>query len=319
MKPTFDWHLLPVFMAIAEHGSLLAAARHLGLSQPTVGRQLAELERQWGAVLFERTGRGLQATASAHELMPHARRMAEEAAALERTLAQSHTQVAGTVRISASQPVACVLLPPVLAHLQTALPDIQIELVSSNAVSNLLEREADIALRMVQPNQESLVAKRIAQVRMTPCASSTYLQRHGLPRSLADMAQHRLIGLDQQTDMLDGFTASGWPVTRERFAFRTDDFVAYSQAVAAGIGIGFMARYLAASLPQVHIILPEMPMPSLPVWLTVHREIRTSPRIRAVYDALAQAVPQALAESDLILENRQQDLDARAASPHPTA
>lgn len=151
MKPLFDWHLLPTLLAIADHGSLLAAARHLGLSQPTVGRQLAELERQWGAVLFERTARGLQATASAHQLLPHARRMAEEAASLERALQQSHTEVAGSVRISASQPVACMLLPPVVAQLQATLPDIQIELVADNAVSNLLEREADIALRMVRP------------------------------------------------------------------------------------------------------------------------------------------------------------------------
>ena len=150
MKPLFDWHLLPTLLAIADHGSLLAAARHLGLSQPTVGRQLAELERQWGAVLFERTARGLQATASAHQLLPHARRMAEEAASLERALQQSHTEVAGSVRISASQPVACMLLPPVVAQLQGTLPDIQIELVADNAVSNLLEREADIALRMLR-------------------------------------------------------------------------------------------------------------------------------------------------------------------------
>lgn len=314
MKPTFDWHLLPVFMAVHEKGSLLAAARHLGLSQPTVGRQLAELERQWGAVLFERTGRGLQATTSARSLLPHAKRMAEEAAALERSLAQSHTAVAGTVRISASQPVACVLLPPILAQIQQQLPDIQLELVSSNAVSNLLEREADIALRMVQPQQESLVAKRIAQVRMTPCASLSYLERHGRPRSLADLAQHRLIGLDQQTDMIDGFASSGWPVTRERFAFRTDDLVAYSQAVAAGMGIGFMARYLAASAAQVRIVLPEMPMPSLPVWLTVHREIRTSPRIRAVYDALAQSVAPALQAADLSLEQRSAEQPALATA-----
>jgi DNA-binding transcriptional LysR family regulator len=311
MKPSFDWHLLPVFMAIHEHGSLLAAARHLGLSQPTVGRQLAELERQWGAVLFERTGRGLLATDSAQMLLPHAKRMAQEAAALERSLSQSHTTVAGTVRISASQPVACVLLPPILARLQQQLPEIQIELVSSNSVSNLLEREADIALRMVRPEQESLVAKRIALVRMTPCASQAYLQQHGTPLSLAELSQHRLIGLDQQTDMIDGFKASGWPVTREHFAFRTDDFVAYSQAVAAGLGVGFMARYLAASLPQVVRVLADMPMPSLPVWLTVHREIRTSPRIRAVYDALAETVPQALQ----ISEQRLLERSANPASP----
>ncbi len=304
MKPLFDWHLLPTLLAIADHGSLLAAARHLGLSQPTVGRQLAELERQWGAVLFERTARGLQATASAHQLLPHARRMAEEAASLERALQQSHTEVAGSVRISASQPVACMLLPPVVAQLQATLPDIQIELVADNAVSNLLEREADIALRMVRPQQESLVAKRIADVRMTACASQAYLQRHGVPLTPADLSHHRLVGQDRATDLIHGFAAMGWPVAPQRFAFRTDDFVAYSQAVAAGLGVGFMARYLVAALPGVQLLLPELPMPSLPVWLTVHREIRTSPRIRAVYDFLGTAVPQALQDSESALLHR---------------
>lgn len=295
MKPLFDWHLLPTLLAIADHGSLLAAARHLGLSQPTVGRQLAELERQWGAVLFERTARGLQATASAHQLLPHARRMAEEAASLERALQQSHTEVAGSVRISASQPVACMLLPPVVAQMQATLPDIQIELVADNAVSNLLEREADIAIRMVRPDQSSLVAKLIGNVGVSACASQSYLTTHGEPRLPTDLLQHSLVGYDQADDIIKGFAAMGHPITPAHFALRTDDMIAYWQAIRAGLGIGFVADYMLHRHRDVVRVLPGLALPSLPVWLTVHREVRTSARIRAVYDFLAHAVPQAQA------------------------
>lgn len=304
MKPTVNWHLFPTLLALADHGSLLAAARHLGLSQPTVGRQLAELERQCGMVLFERTARGLRATDNARNLLPHARRMAEEAAALERSLQASQTTVAGTVRLTASQPVATVLLPPLIARLAHAWPQIQIELVATNAISNLLEREADIALRMVRPEQGSLIARRIAAVRMTACAHADYLRQHGTPTAIADLPAHRLVGQDRETDLIRGFAAMGAPVSPQRFAFRSDDFVVYAKAVEAAIGVGFMARYLAAAAPGVVQLFADLPLPELPLWLTAHRELQSSPRIRAVWDFLAQEVPLALAHADDVLAQR---------------
>jgi DNA-binding transcriptional LysR family regulator len=304
MKPNVNWHLFPTLLALADHGSLLAAARHLGLSQPTVGRQLAELERQCGMVLFERTARGLRATDNARSLLPHARRMAEEAAALERSLQASQTTVAGTVRLTASQPVATVLLPPLIARLAHAWPQIQIELVATNAISNLLEREADIALRMVRPEQGSLIARRIAAVRMTACAHADYLHRHGTPTTITDLSAHRLVGQDRETDLIRGFAAMGAPVSPQRFAFRSDDFVVYAKAVEAAIGVGFMARYLAAAAPGVVQLLADLPLPELPLWLTAHRELQSSPRIRAVWDFLAQEVPLALAHADDVLAQR---------------
>jgi len=175
-----------------------------------------------------------------------------------------------------------------------ALPAIQIELVVSNQVSNLLQREADIALRMVQPAQASLVAKRIAEVSLSACASTAYLARRGRPAQPPDLLQHELIGYDQQDDLLRGFAAMGFPVTREHFALRTDDLIAAWEAVRAGLGVGFAADYTIDTDPAVQRLLPMLPLPRLPIWLTVHREIRNSGRIRAVYDFLAQAIPLAL-------------------------
>lgn len=293
MRTDFDWRLIPSFLAALDCGSLLAAARHLGSSQPTVGRQLAELESQLNTVLFERTGRGLRPTANARALEASARQMAEHAHTLARAL-QQQASVAGTVRITASQPVACILLPPLLQRLQDRWPDIQVELDVSNTLSNLLEREADIALRMVRPTQASLVAKRIADVPMVACAHRAYLARAGTPTHPHELMQHRLLGFDSSEDIVRGFRAMGHAITREHFAFRTDDMLAYWQAVRAGLGIGFVAAYVRASDADVVPVLPGLALPSLPIWLTVHREIRSSPRIRAVYDFLAQAVPPAL-------------------------
>ncbi len=155
MNTSFDWSLLPTFLAALERGSLLGASRQIGISQPTAGRHIADLEAQLGKVLFERTGRGLRPTALALELAGPARAMQSGALALAERLLDTQAQQAGTVRLSASQPVACYLLPPVLARMREALPAIQIELVVSNQVSNLLQREADIALRMVQPSRRA--------------------------------------------------------------------------------------------------------------------------------------------------------------------
>ena len=290
----FNWNLVPAFLAAHEHGSLLAAARALGSSQPTVGRHISELETQLGTVLFERTGRGLAPTPAGLRLAEAARAMESGALALLSSVGASRSTLEGTVRISASQPVACVLLPPLLAQMRQTLPGIQVELVASNAVSNLLRREADIALRMVRPVQASLVARRIGQVGLSACAHRDYLARRGTPAEPADLLQHDLVGNDQVMDIPRGFAALGHDVPRERLVLRTDDLMAYWSAVRAGMGIGFVADYLLRTDPAVQRVLPQLRIPPLPIWLTVHREIRSSARIRAVYDFLAQAVPQTL-------------------------
>jgi DNA-binding transcriptional LysR family regulator len=290
----FDWRLIRSFLAALEHGSLLGAARALGASQPTLGRHIAELENQLGVVLFERTGRGLLPTPGALRLADSARAMEAAANQMARRVSGAEAGVSGTVRITASQPVACFVLPEVLAQMRLALPEVQVELVASNEVANLLRREADIALRMVEPKQASLVAKRIGKVTLGAYAHSDYLRRRGTPREPQDLLAHDLVGGDRDEAMLRGFAKFGMPVGREAFALRTDDLVAYWAAVRAGVGVGFLADYLARTDNRLVALLPMIRIPPLPIWLTVHREIRTSRRIRAVYDFLAHAVPKAL-------------------------
>ena len=294
MNSSFDWTLVRSFLAALEHGSLLGAARALKSSQPTIGRHIAELELQLGIALFERTGRGLKPLEMALRLADAARAMEAGAHQLQRSVSSIDESVSGTVRISASQTVACVLLPPLLMQLQRKLPGIQIELVSSNEVSNLLRREADIAVRMVQPDQTSLVVKRIGKVTIGTYAHRDYLKRAGTPRQPPELLKHALIGSDKNEDIIRGFIKMGYLVTKDQFAFRTDDLMAHWHAVKSGVGIGFIADYLARTDVDVVPLLPMLKIPALPVWLAVHREIRGSKRIRAVYDFLGDNIAQAL-------------------------
>ena len=294
MNTDFDWNLIRSFLAALDHGSLLGAARALNTSQPTLGRHVAALEEQLGSVLFERTGRGLVPTDMALRLAEFARAMESGAHQLARNASGAGAALSGSVRITASQPVACILLPPVLAQMRIALPQVQVELVSSNAVNNLLRREADIALRMVQPVQSSLVTKRIAKITLGAYAHRDYLRRRGIPQRLEDLAGHDLIADDRDESVLRAMTAMGLPVTKESFMLRTDDLVAHWAAIRAGLGIGFIADYVARADNQVQAVLPMLKIPPLPIWLTVHREIRTNLRIRAVYDFLSHAIPKAV-------------------------
>ena len=290
----FDWALVRSFLAALEHGSLLAGARALGLSQPTLGRHIAELEAQLGVVLFERTGRGLLPTEAALGMVDSARAMEAGALQLARRVSGAQSELQGTVRISASQPVACVLLPPVLARMRQTLPEVQVELVSSDAVANLLRREADIALRMVAPTQSSLIARRIGKVRVGAYAHRDYLRRRGTPRTPADLLHHDLVGEDRADALMKGFAAAGTPVRREQFALRTDDRIAYWAAVRAGLGIGFLTETLAKADPELVPVLPALRIAPLPLWLVVHREIRTNRRVRAVFEYLGRHAAQAL-------------------------
>ncbi len=290
---SFDWNLIRTLLATLEQGSLLGAARVLQLSQPTVGRHVAELERQLGTVLFERTGRGLSPTAAALLLAEGARTMESGALQLGRVLRGELARETGTVRLSASTPVATYLLPAVLARMRQRLPGIQVELVASNAVSNLLRREADIAVRMVRPAQGTLIGRKIAEVRLGAYAHRSYLARRPAPRQLADLLQHDLIAGDSDTTILQGCQAMGLGIDASAFALRCDDMIVQWQAVLAGLGIGFAADYVARSQPDISAVLGGvLKIPPLPMWLVVHREIRSNPRIRSVYDFLATELPQ---------------------------
>ena len=290
-EATFDWALVKSFLAVLDAGSLMGAARRIGARQPTLSRHVAELEAQLGVPLFERTGRGVTPTAAALAIADAARQMRDGADTLGRALQRSREATTGTVRITTSEVAAVWLLPQVLAQLRAAEPGIQVELVASNGLSNLLRREADIAVRMVRPAQGSLIARKLGEIPIVAAAHESYLARAGTPREPAELLQHSLIGYDSDDLVQRGFAAFGLAVGREAFALRTDDQVAYGRLVAAGAGIGFVAAYNIAHWPGVRPLLPMLRIAPLPCWLAVHREIRGNRVVRRVYDFLAAAIP----------------------------
>jgi DNA-binding transcriptional LysR family regulator len=295
---SFDWTLIRSFLSVLEQGSLMAAARALGMHQPTLGRHIEQLERQLGVSLFERTGRGLAPTRSALAIADEARQMRDGARSLQRKLSARQSDRSGTVRLSASQVAAAWALPGLIAQLREAEPNIAIELVATNSASNLLRREADIALRMFAPEQDSLIARKVGDIPIRTYAHADYLRRCGAPRDLEDLLSpaHTLVGYDTDRILLDGFAAQGVQLQREQFALRTDDHVVYTRLVGAGCGIGFLAAYTARQLPGVQAVLPQLRIPSLPCWLAVHREIRSEPVIRRVFDLLFELLRAQLRE-----------------------
>ncbi|MFK7940355.1 MAG: LysR family transcriptional regulator [Roseovarius sp.] len=283
---TLDWSLIRAFLAVAEHGSLSAAARALGASQPTLGRQIRQLEADLQQVLFQRQPKGLILTDNGAALLGPAERMRKAMHDVAMTAAGLQTGMEGAVRITASETVALNVLPSILAQLRLDHPDITIDLVPSDSTENLLFREADIALRHYQPEQMELVAKKLGELKFGIYAARSYLDRVGRPASVPEMMTHSLIGYDRNEEIIQGMHDRGLPATRDWFALRCDSHPVGWALLKAGCGIGFGVTCMAEDDPDVEELHFPMDLPTLPVWLVTHQSLRRTPRIAAVWDAL---------------------------------
>ncbi|ACA20060.1 transcriptional regulator, LysR family [Methylobacterium sp. 4-46] len=284
-----SWDHCRAALAVLEEGSLSGAARALGLTQPTVGRQIAALEAALGVVLFTRSPAGLLPTEAGLALRPHAQALRAAAAALARTVTAAGEGVAGTVRITASEVVGGAVLPPILARLHEAHPALILELVLSDRVQDLLRRDADIAVRMTPPAQGALLARKVGTVRLGLHAHRRYLARRGAPASVAALAGHSLIGFDAETAFLRDVRIGGMPLDRSRFAWRSDSALAQLAAVRAGFGIGVCQAGLAAREPDLVPVLPEIGW-DLPTFVVMHEDLRALRRYRVAFDALAEGL-----------------------------
>lgn len=285
-----DWGLYRSFLAVLEEGSLSGAARALGLTQPTLARHIDALERAVGFKLFTRSPQGLMATEGALELKPYAEALATTTAALMRSASGHGRGVKGTVRVSASEIMGAEVLPPILAELRGKHPELEIELVLSNAVDNLLRRDADIAVRMVAPAQEALLVKRVGTVTLGFHAHRRYLARAGVPRTLQSLDGHTLIGFDRETPAIRSMRKRVSGLEGIRFALRTDSDIAQLMAIKAGFGIGICQVALARRDPALEPVLPKAFGLKLGVWVAMHENLRATPRCRAVFDGLASGL-----------------------------
>lgn len=295
-KMALDWNQLRAFVAVVEAGSLTAAARLLATSQPTLSRQIADLEATLGMALFERVARGLRLTAAGESLLPAARQMQAAARAASLAALGQSQDLRGTVRLTASEMTSAFILPDVLRPLRQAHPEIQIELVASNRMENLLDRQADIAIRHARPTQTALMAQCLGETPVGAYAHADYLARFGGEVDLQRAGDYDWIGLDTSDMLLRGFREAGFPVVREFFALRCDNMIVGWQMALAGLGIALAPAVVAARWPRMQAVLPAERIPKLPVWLTAHRELRQSARIRVVFDTLAAGLRSALIE-----------------------
>ena len=283
------WELYRSFLAVIREGSLSAAARSLGTTQPSLGRHIRRLESDLGVVLFTRSPQGLIPTDLGNELATHAQAMHATSAALRRAASGSNSEVRGVVRVTCSEVIGAEVLPPMLVDLRQRHPGIVIELSLSNRSEDLLRKDADVAVRMVRPVQGALVARHVGAIPLGLYAHRRYLKANGTPRVPDDLHHHATIGYDHDMPALRAIRDK-LPFGREDFSLRTDSDLAQLAAIRAGYGIGGCQCALAERDKNLRRVLPHAFAPSLDTWLVMHEDLKASRRTRIVFDHLAAAL-----------------------------
>ncbi|MAQ86265.1 MAG: LysR family transcriptional regulator [Maritimibacter sp.] len=286
----FDWNRARAFLVTAEEGSLSAAARALGMAQPTLGRQVSALEAELGLALFERAAHGLVLTPSGLELLDHVRAMGEAAGRMSLAAGGRSQEIEGTICISASELYAAHLLPPIVAQLRQQAPGIEVEIVASNAAADLRRREADIALRNFRPEQPDLVARRLRDDHAWLYATPEYLKRIGNPTRPEHLSKAEFVGFDTGPALLRALNALGLDLSPANIAVTCASQLVQWHLVRAGTGIGLFPETLGATDPGICRVPVDLPPLDVPLWLTAHRELNTSRRVRLVFDLIANAL-----------------------------
>ena len=286
----FDWNQVRAFLATAEEGSLSAAARVLKQTQPTLSRQVTALEDRLGVTLFDRGHRTIQLTHAGTELLQHVRAMADAASRVSLVASGQSQAVEGHVRITATELLATHHLPAMLQTLREQAPGLVIDVVASDEVRDLMQREADIAIRHAEPTQPDLVAKRISNSRGRMYAARSLLARTGMPASVEDLKRFDFVGVEDMGALLDGVNAQGLDLRLEQFRVNSSSGSAMMGLIRGGLGIGFLPSRTAELFDDLVCLFPEVFDAEFPVWLVSHRELQTSRRIRVVFDHLADGL-----------------------------
>ena len=293
---TFDWNQARAFLATAEEGSLSAAARALGLTQPTIGRQIAALEEELGVILFERQGRSITLTPTGTKLLTHVQEMADAAAAFSLAANGQSTIVDGDVTISVSDVIAAHILPEILPDLTDRAPGLSIEIVATYQLSDLRKREADIALRHLRPTEPDLYARLICDMTARPYVSRRFMEQLPQPPKLEDLKSLPFIGFGNKEQMAQRMTDFGFPIAPSSVRYNCVSGVVAWQMVRDGLGVGVMADDVARRCPEVVPLFSDSPPISFPLWIVTHRELKTSRKIRLVFDFLAERLRSTLGQ-----------------------
>jgi DNA-binding transcriptional LysR family regulator len=286
---TFDWNHARTFLKVAEEGSLSAAARVLGQTQPTVSRQIAGLEQALNVTLFERTARSVTLTEAGESLLDHVRDMASGANLLSLSASGQSQSVQGLVRVPASELTAAFLLPPLIASLTRQAPLLDIDIMADNGLQDLLRREADIAIRHARPEQPNLIARRLRDETLRFYASHAYVEANGKPEA-GGLSDHQIISFVEVDRMLGYLLPAGLALTKANFRLiASSQFVALEMA-RNGLGMVILPDRIAGKFPDLEPVLTDLDPFTIPTWLVTHRELRTSRRIRLVFDHIADSL-----------------------------
>jgi len=293
-SPHFDWNQARAFLTTAEEGSLSAAARKLGQTQPTLSRQVAGLEADLGVMLFERVGRGLTLTQPGRELLAHFIKMGRAANDISLTASRQSQTVEGRVSITASDIMATYFLPDAIIELRDIAPGIEIDLVVADEISDLQRREADIAIRHIRPEQPELIGKLLGQAEGCAYGSTSYFARFGTPKSIADVSTAGFISTGNDDRFVAYMNQIGISITTQNIKYSADHGVAGWEMVKKGLGLGMMMSAFADRTPEIHPVLPKQTTMRFPIWLIAHKELHTGKRFRIVFDFLAEYLPRAI-------------------------
>jgi len=285
---SISWDLIRTFRSVARTGSLSAASRELSLTQPTVGRHIDLLEEALKIPLFVRSREGMKITSEGSDLVATADEIAGSVGEFERLASGMDETIEGLVRISANDIFGVLILPRILPEFAKANPNIEIELIVSNTASNLLQRDADVAIRMFRPTQNDLVARKIADLPLGLYAHKNYLKDKPAPKHISELHDHSFIGFDRETSLIDVARHLGEEFAPSDFSFRCDNILSHIEAIRSGLGIGVSLHGLAQEWDDVERVLSDLQLPNLVLWIACHADVRYNKRIRLVMDFLSE-------------------------------
>ncbi|KZM49390.1 LysR family transcriptional regulator [Labrenzia sp. OB1] len=294
---TFDWNQARAFLVTAEEGTLSAAARALGLTQPTLSRQVAALEQTLGVTLFERVAKSLVLTEAGVELVEHVRTMGDAAGRVSLSASGKSQQIEGLVTISTTDLMAAHVLPDILAELRQKAPGVEIRLLCTNSLSDLRRREADIAIRHVQPDHPDLYARKIREAPARIFGARSFVEGHGRKLTKADAPTLDFIGFDNNAELVIYLRAFGLDVREANIRLSSPNGVVAWEFVRQGFGLSIMADEIAARFPDIVPAFEDVEPITFPIWLVTHRELHTSRRIRIVFDHLAEGLLRVMPET----------------------
>ena len=286
----FNWNHAKAFLATAEEGSLSAAGRVLRMTQPTVGRQVAALEEELGVMLFDRVGKQLALTPNGLELVDHVRQMFDAATRVSLAASGQSQELDGEVCITAIDSIAALCLPQIIHKIRQCYPGISIEILATNELSNLGQREADIAIRNIQPTHPDLVAKKICDVAARLYGSTKYLDKLGRPISTAKLTKAEYSGFSRSDEMINTLHGFGVTVTKDNLSVVSENHLVQWEMTKLGVSLGMMMELVGDRDPLVERVLPDDKVVEFPIWLVAHQQLKCSKRIRAVFDLLGDAL-----------------------------